>query len=80
MAARVEDSSQLTMPEGPGATIEDKVAAMGADFECRQLEEPLHGDGYSVRIMSKDSDACGFTETGYPLRSCIPYIWFPRLR
>ena len=24
--------------------------------------------------------ACGFGETGYPLRSRIPYIWFPRLR
>ena len=25
-------------------------------------------------------DTVGFTETGYPLRSRIPYIWFPRLR
>ena len=43
MASFVEESSQLIMPEGPGATIEDKVDAMGADFECRQLEDPLHG-------------------------------------
>ena len=62
MQARVEDSSQLTMPEGAGLTLDDKIAAMRSDFDGRVIEETYQGDGHSVRFVAKDADVDGCTE------------------
>ena len=73
-------SVTIDRPEKRNALSQDMLGRLGRIFVDHAADESL---GVAILRGTGDKNfAAGgdLVETGYPLRSRIPYIWFPRLR
>ena len=72
------------------STVVDWRGSIAREVEALAAERGLDVDGnafalawrarYQPAMERVRSGEFDFVKTGYPLRSRIPYIWFPRLR